>query len=323
LPRNPCAATNFKRKAVDEFALIRRYFARPGAAPGVTTGIGDDGAVLQPEPGRELIVVIDTVVAGVHFPDGIDPFDIAYRAVAVNLSDIAAMGGRPRWMTLALTLPLAAEDWLERFAEGLHAAAAEHALSLVGGDTTYGKTLVISVQITGDVPAGKALLRSGARVGDQIYVTGNVGDSAAGLELVSAGTPDPYLSARFLRPDARVAYGQKLLDVATAAIDLSDGLFADLAKLLAASGVGGTIELERLPMSQALRARFDLDACRQFALAGGDDYELCFTAATLAPPQGDGFAVTRIGRVTDSGQLVCQLEGKPVPYTDHGYRHFQ
>jgi thiamine-monophosphate kinase len=153
---------------VDEFALIRRYFARPGDAPGVSTGIGDDGAVLQPAPERELIVVIDTLVAGVHFPEGIDPFDIGYRAVAVNLSDIAAMGGRPRWMTLALTLPAAAEDWLDRFAEGLHAAAAEHAVSLVGGDTTYGRTLVVTVQITGDVPSGKALLRVGAKPGDQI-----------------------------------------------------------------------------------------------------------------------------------------------------------
>lgn len=313
---------NFKRKAVDEFALIRRYFARPGAADGVTTGIGDDGAVLQPDPGRELVVVIDTVVSGVHFPEGIDPFDIGYRAVAVNLSDIAAMGGRPRWMTLALTLPAADEDWLERFAEGLHAAAAEHALSLVGGDTTYGKTLVVSVQITGDVPSGRALLRSGARAGDQIYVTGYVGDAAAGLELLSGDTPDPYLAARFLRPSARVRYGQVLLDVATAAIDLSDGLFADLAKLLEASGVGGVIELEHLPISHALRAGFDLDTCQQFALAGGDDYELCFTSAT-PPPQADGLAVTRIGMVTGSGTLVCQLEGKIVPFEDRGYRHFQ
>lgn len=313
---------NFKRKAVDEFALIRRYFARPGAAPGVTTGIGDDGAVLQPDPGRELVVVIDTLVSGVHFPDGIDPFDIGYRAVAVNLSDIAAMGGRPRWMTLALTLPVADEDWLERFAEGLHAAAAEHAVSLVGGDTTYGKTLVVSVQITGDVPTGKALLRSGARAGDQIYVTGTVGDAAAGLELLSGSTPERNLAARFLRPNARVAYGQTLLDVATAAIDLSDGLFADLGKLLEASGVGGVIELEHLPISEALRASFDLDTCRQFALAGGDDYELCFTSAT-PPPQGVGLAVTRIGTVTKSEKLVCRLEGELVPFEDRGYRHFQ
>jgi thiamine-monophosphate kinase len=314
---------NFKHKAVDEFALIRRYFARPGNAPGVSTGIGDDGAVLQPEPDRELVVVIDTLVAGVHFPEGIDPFDIAYRAVAVNLSDIAAMGGRPRWMTLALTMPGADEHWLERFAEGLHAAALEHAVSLVGGDTCYGKTLVISVQITGDVPRGEALLRSGARVGDHIYVTGTVGAAAAGLELLSSGTPDRELSARFLRPNARLACGQALRGVATAAIDLSDGLFADLTKLLDASGVGGVLELERLPLSSALRARFELDACRQFGLAGGDDYELCFTAGTAAEPDAAGCPVTRIGTVTDGKQLVCKLDGELVPFADSGYRHFQ
>lgn len=308
---------------MDEFALIRQYFARPGQHPGVVTGIGDDGAVLQPDPEHELIVVIDTLVAGVHFPEAIDAFDIGYRAVAVNLSDIAAMGGRPRWMTLALTLPAASEHWLGRFAEGLHAAGAEHAVALVGGDTTYGKTLVITVQISGDVPAGKALHRRGAQPGDAIYVTGTVGDAAAGLELVAGGTTDSFLARRFLRPTPRVAYGQALRDVATAAIDLSDGLYADLAKLLVASGVGGILQLECLPLSEALRARFDSDACRQFALAGGDDYELCFTAAATDVPDGKGLAVTRIGTVTPGAQLRCEQHGELVPFVDSGYRHFQ
>jgi thiamine-monophosphate kinase len=179
------------------------------------------------------------------------------------------------------------------------------------------------VQITGDVPIGKALQRSGARVGDQIYVTGTVGDAAAGLELLAIGTPDRYLARRFLRPNARVAYGQALRDVASAAIDLSDGLFADLAKLLAASGVGGILELERLPFSADLCARFDVDACRQFALAGGDDYELCFTSSAEPLPAGNGFAVTRIGKVTPGKQLKCLLDGELVPFADSGYRHFQ
>lgn len=307
---------------MDEFELIRQYFARPDAAPGVIVGIGDDGAVLQPALDTELVVVIDTLVAGVHFPHGIDPFDIGYRAVAVNLSDIAAMGGRPRWMTLALTLPAAEPDWLSRFAEGLHAAGAAYGVSLVGGDTTYGKLLVVTVQITGDVPCGKALQRSGAKAGDSIYVTGTVGDAAAGLETVASGTPDNYLARRFLRPDARVAYGQSLRDVATAAIDLSDGLFADLAKLLAASDVGGTLELERLPFSAELRARFDLDACRQFGLAGGDDYELCFTSSAQRLPDAGSLPVTRIGTVTAVTGLVCELDGELVPFADAGYRHF-
>ncbi len=308
---------------MDEFELIQTYFVRSGEAPGVSTGIGDDGAVLRPDPGRELIAVIDTLVEGVHFPDDTDPFDIGYRVVAINLSDIAAMGGRPRWMTLALTLPVAEKDWVGRFAEGLHTAAGEHQLVLVGGDTTSGKSLVVSVQITGDVVTGKAIKRSGAGIGDEIYVTGTVGDAAAGLELLAAGNPDTYLSARFLRPTARVGYGQQLNDVATAAIDLSDGLFADLAKLLTASGVGGALDLEKLPLSGKLRALFGTAEQRSLALSGGDDYELCFTVQPgVAPPDAD-FPVTRIGTVTDSGQLICRLGGELVPFTDSGYRHFQ
>ena len=160
---------------MDEFELIQRNFVRSGEVAGVSTGIGDDGAVLQPDAGKELIAVMDTLVEGIHFPDTTDPFDIGYRVVAVNLSDVAAMGGRPRWMTLALTLPLAEETWIARFAEGLHAAAEEFDVALVGGDTTTGKTLVVSVQIIADIDAGKAIKRSGAQAGDHIYVTGTVG----------------------------------------------------------------------------------------------------------------------------------------------------
>ena len=323
MPRNHCVATKFKRKAVDEFELIQTYFARAGEVAGVSTGIGDDGAVLQPEPGRELIAVIDTLVADVHFPDGTDPFDIAYRAVAVNLSDVAAMGGRPRWMMLALTLPSAKEDWLARFSEGLHTAATEYEVVLVGGDTTFGRSLVVSVQITGDVATGKAIKRNGAKVGDRIYVTGTPGDAAAGLELLLAGTPDNYLSARFLRPNPRVDYGQSLIDIATAAIDVSDGLFGDLAKLLRASGVGGVLDLQHLPQSTQMAALFNEDEWRRFALSGGDDYELCFTSSSASVPAGRGFPVSRIGTVTDGDGLICRLDGELVPFVDSGYRHFQ
>jgi thiamine-monophosphate kinase len=290
---------------------------------GVTTGIGDDGAVLQPDSGRELISVIDTLVEGIHFPDGTDPFDIAYRAVAVNLSDIAAMGGRPRWMSLALSMPAVEESWIGRFAEGLHGAAAEHQVVLVGGDTTQGKSLVVSVQITGDIVSGTAIKRSGAQAGDQVYVTGTVGDAAAGLELLIAGDPQPFLSGRFLRPNARVAYGQALTGVATAAIDVSDGLFADLSKLLTASGVGAVLQLEKLPLSQELCTFFDPEAQRRFALSGGDDYELCFTAAAGSAPVLGEMRVTGIGSVTEDKSLVCHLDGQVVPYADSGYRHFQ
>ena len=313
----------YKHKAVDEFELIQKHFVRGGEVAGVSTGIGDDGAVLQPDPGKELIAVMDTLVAGIHFPDATDPFDIAYRVVAVNLSDVAAMGGRPRWMTLALTLPVAEETWVARFAEGLHAAADEFDLALVGGDTTTGKTLVVSVQIIADIDAGKAIKRSGAQPGDHIYVTGTVGDAAAGLALISSGQPHPYLSARFLRPNARIEFGQALVGAASAAIDVSDGLFADLSKMLTASSVGGVLDIDALPLSTELREAFDGEAQRRFALSGGDDYELCFTLGPDSPLPLTDTRITRIGSVIAGDQLSCRLDGALVPYEDSGYLHFQ
>lgn len=321
-PPRPCVPQKYIRKAVDEFELIRKYFVGADEAEGVVVGIGDDGAVLQPDPDRELVSVVDTIVAGVHFPEGTDAFDIGYRSVAINVSDIAAMGARPRWMTLALTLPSAKKKWLRGFAEGLRAAAAEYDVALVGGDTTSGKELVVSVQVIGDVIAGAALLRNGARAGDTIYVTGTVGDAAAGLELMNSGTPDDALSARFLRPTARVSYGQSLVGVASAVIDLSDGLYGDLRKLLSASGVGAVLNLDSLPMSDALQSKYDLAAQREFALAGGDDYELCFTVTAGSLPDAGDLRVTAIGTVTAGSGIVCHDGGNVVPYDDSGYLHF-
>jgi thiamine-monophosphate kinase len=308
---------------VDEFALIQRYFVRQNEGYGVVTGIGDDGAVLRPGPGRELVSVIDTLVAGVHFPVAIDATDLGYRAVAVNLSDIAAMGGRPLWMTLALTMPSADEKWVAAFASGLHQAAAEHDVALVGGDTTQGNDVVVSVQITGDVAAGTAIHRSGAEIGDTIFVTGSVGDAAAGLELLIAEKPDDYLVSRFLRPAARVSFGQALVGVANAAIDISDGLLGDLNKLVTASGVAAEIDIERLPISNALRSSFDEAAQRRFALLGGDDYELCFTAGDVVLPELQDLRVTAIGKITDGDRLICRDSSGIVQYDHSGYRHFQ
>ena len=308
---------------MDEFELIRRHFMQPVDGPGVIVGIGDDGAIFEPEPGRELIAVIDTLVENVHFLSDTSAADIGYRVVAVNLSDIAAMGGRPRWMTLALTLRDASSEWVGQFATGLHAAAAEHGVSLIGGDTTCGSCVVATVHITGDVESGMAILRNGAKPGDTIYVTGTVGDAAAGLELIREGRPDPYLSGRFLRPCARVNFGQSLSGVATAAIDISDGLFADLQKMLAASGFGGVVDLDRLPVSDQLKATFEKDAVRRFALAGGDDYELCFTANAAEFPDAGDLRVTAIGSVTSNAGLVCMEEGNVVEYSDSGYLHFK
>jgi len=305
---------------VDEFELIRRYFAGHDAARGVVVGVGDDGAVLAPDPDREQVQVIDTLVEGTHFPPATAAADVGYRVVAVNLSDIAAMGARPRWMTLALTLSDKDECWVEAFAGGLLEAAREGGVALVGGDMTSGDVTVATVHMTGEVEPGGALLRSGARAGDTIYVTGTVGDAAAGLELLRRGEHDDGLVRRFLRPRARLDMGAALVGRARAAIDVSDGLVGDLGKLLDASGVGGEIDIECVPLSTAIRARFAAADCERFALTGGDDYELCFTADADDVAGIDGIAA--IGRVTRGQGLVCRKHGRVVKVDDAGYRHF-
>ena len=223
-------------------------------------------------------------------------------------------------MTLALTLWDKDEGWVEAFAAGLYEAAAEHGVSLVGGDTTQGDSVVITLHISGEVDEGGALLRSGAQPGDTVFVTGTVGDAAAGLELLHEGVVDGELVRRFLRPTARIATGLRLGGNAHAAIDLSDGLVADLKKLLDASGVGAVLEIEKVPLSDALRSCFDIDSARQFALTGGDDYELCFAAPADAVADIDG--ITAIGRVTAGRDLVCRHDGEIVEVDVSGYRHF-
>ncbi|MCP4301441.1 MAG: thiamine-phosphate kinase [Gammaproteobacteria bacterium] len=306
---------------MDEFELISRFFDRQLMTPGVLTGIGDDGAVLKPDPGRDQIQVIDTLVEGVHFPADSNAADIGYRVVAVNLSDIAAMGGRPRWMTLALTLSQKDEQWVADFARGLFEAAAEYDVALVGGDMTSGESVVATVHISGEIEEGKALLRSGAQAGDTIFVTGTVGDAAAGLALLSRGEHDDFLVSRFLRPSPRIETGRSLVGRANAVIDVSDGLIGDLKKLLDASGVGGKLDIERVPLSNAISSHFDEADRTRFALTGGDDYELCFTAR---PDAVEGIAdVTAIGKITSEPGLVCRNNGVIVDCDDSGYRHFQ
>jgi thiamine-monophosphate kinase len=303
---------------VDEFELIRRYFARDAQASDVIVGIGDDGAVLELAPGIQQVQVIDTMVEGVHFPSDMAAADVGYRVVAVNLSDIAAMGAKPRWMTLALTLADQDESWVDQFAAGLFDAAREYDVELVGGDTTSGKVIVATVHMTGVVEEGAALLRSGANVGDTVFVTGTVGDAAAGLALLRDGEREEYLQRRFLRPRARVAKGRELIGQASAAIDLSDGLVGDLRKLLDASGVGADIDIECIPTSETLRQRFAAEEALEFALTGGDDYELLFTG----PADIDIDDATPIGMVTAGTDLRCRLNGELVEVNDAGYRHF-
>jgi thiamine-monophosphate kinase len=319
---------------VDEFELIRRFFLQHEQGTGVSIGIGDDGAVVTPSPGRRLVVVADTIIAGVHYPPVLPASDVGYRAVAVNLSDVAAMGGVPRWMTLALTLTQADGPWLEDFAKGLFAAAREHDVALVGGDTTRGSQTVITVHLLGEVRPDAILVRGGANPGEGIYVTGTVGDAAGGLALLQEEASGEalddanYLIRRFSRPTARVALGAALAEVATAAIDLSDGLGTDLAKLLHASNVGGVLDLHALPMSPSLRRMFPAERVQHFALDGGDDYELCFTARAAdhervaALGAYHGTAITRIGTTERSPGLFCARNGIRLPYEDRGYRHF-
>ncbi|HSM29105.1 MAG TPA: thiamine-phosphate kinase, partial [Woeseiaceae bacterium] len=301
----------------------RLYFSRPADSPAVVAGVGDDGAVLPPPAGRELVTVIDTRVAGTHFPPSMNARDTGYRSVAVNLSDIAAMGAEPRWMTLALTLAEADADWLGDFAEGLYEAAAEWGVALVGGDTTRGDQLVVSVQISGDLAPGTALYRSGAKAGDTVFVTGTLGDAAAGLERLSAGAGDEYLVRRFTRPSARVGVGRALAGIAHAAIDLSDGLVADVSKLIEASRVGAELDLQRLPLSPELLEAAGREQALQHAMAGGDDYELCFALPASKLPADVAAEVTPIGRITREPGLVCRDGNSLVPVDDAGYRHFQ
>lgn len=307
---------------MNEFELIRRYFSGIHHAAGVVLGIGDDGAILDVPVGQQLVAVIDTLVAGVHFPLDTPACDIGWRALAVNLSDLAAMGANPRWFTLALTLPEADEAWLAGFAEGLAAQAAQAGVSLVGGDTTQGP-LTITVQAEGCVPAGQALRRAGARVGDAIYVSGSPGEAAAGLAVHQGRLPEGEgsgaLLERFFRPRPRLALGLALRGVATACIDVSDGLLQDLGHILRASGVGAELDLPALPLSAALRTAAGGRA-QELALCGGDDYELCFTvpAGTVLPAWD--IRVSRIGTVVAGQGIIDQASRQPLKAA--GYQHF-
>ena len=322
-----------KRRArtLDEFQVIDRYFTRQSNDPRVVLGIGDDAAVVK--TGAATAVATDTLVAGVHFPDDLTGDAVGHRAMAVNLSDLAAMGATPRWCTLALTLPDSNHAWLESFAQGLFALAAEHGVELVGGDTTRGP-LSVTLQVLGDIDADCMLTRGGAAVGDDIHVTGTLGDAAAGLELVSrcrSGTSEAHrmLSSRFLKPTPRVAAGIALRGLASAAIDVSDGLLADLGHLCRASGCAASVDMEGLPVSPQLRELFPRRDAETWALTGGDDYELCFTA----PPSrrrrieqalaACETPVRRIGQLHEGRGVHCRRGGQTMELpAASGYSHF-
>ena len=306
---------------MDEFELIKKFFDLNKIGSGVVIGIGDDGAVLEPNINMHQVQVIDTLVENIHFPSTIDPADIAYRAVMINLSDIAAMGAIPRWMTLSLTVNNMNYKWYEKFSNGLFEASNHYQVSLVGGDLNFGPNISVTISISGEINPGQALLRNGAEIGDSIYVTGTVGDAAAGLELLKKNKQNNYLTQRFLRPTPRIKMGRELIGKATAAIDISDGLLGDLKKILVNRNLGADIQLDLLPISKALSNHFNSDECYSFALNGGDDYELCFTAKDEDVSNISG--VTRIGSLNDSGSILCHLQNNIYKFEDESYRHFE
>ncbi|MDO3381182.1 thiamine-phosphate kinase [Gilvimarinus algae] len=326
--------------AAGEFELIDHYFkpAPDELAPdSVVLGIGDDGAIVQPDPAQQLVVAADTLVADVHFPADADPELVGERSLRVNLSDLAAMGATPAWFTLSLTLPPqwpeeARRRWVAGFSRGLKACARAYDCSLIGGDTTSGP-LTVAIQMLGQVPPGKALRRDGAAVDDFVLVTHRLGDGAAALaalkgEVSFAPEHASYLQQRFYRPEPRLLEGIVLREIASSAQDISDGLLADLGHLCAASDLAAEIDVAQLPLSRALEA-LPCEQAYHWALTGGDDYELVFTVAPdkmplLAMAQASGeIDASVIGRIVTGAGVHCELDGKPYRLARAGYRHFE
>ncbi|MBB3189622.1 thiamine-phosphate kinase [Halomonas cerina] len=309
-----------------EFELISRFFTPmpPGPAAGVALGVGDDATLLVPTPGERLAVSVDTSVAGVHFPEDAPAEAIGHRALAVSLSDLAAMGARARWCLMSLTLPEADDAWLAAFARGFHALCEATGTTLVGGDVTRGQ-LAIGVTVMGEVSPADALVRGGARPGDRLAVTGALGGGAGGLALWQRGIHDldhPLL-ARYLRPLPRLAAGLALRGLASAAIDISDGLLADLGHVLEASGVGADLNAEMLPLAEGLAEALGDEAARHAALCGGDDYELLVSLppSRLAEARRRladlGLSLSLVGRITaERGVRGVAAEAMP------GWQHF-
>jgi thiamine-monophosphate kinase len=316
--------------SLGEFDIIARYFTRRLVRSDVLLGVGDDAAVLDAPPDRKLVVAMDTIVEGVHFPQGTSAEDVGYRALAVNLSDVAAMGAQPSWMTLSLSLPSADERWISGFACGLFELADRYNVALVGGDTVRGP-LVATVQIGGWVEADRWLTRSGAQAGDLLFVSGTPGEAAAGLAVIQkqieGGRSGAYLRRRFLRPEPRLELGRRLRTIVSAAMDVSDGLLTDVEKLCAASACGAVLDVDALPASSPMRELFGDAACVDYQLGGGDDYEIIFTASPdrtrdLAQLR-QAHAFTQIGLITAERGVRCRRHGESFATKRGGYDHFK
>lgn len=313
-----------------EFDLIEHHFRHlTVTGSDVVEGIGDDCAILRVPDGHELAVTTDTLIADVHFPEQASAADIGWKALACSLSDLAAVGADPAWATLALTLPEADDRWLAGFASGFGELAGKHGVSLVGGDMTRGPLVTVTVQAGGYLPAGTGLLRRGARPGDRLFVSGSPGEAAAGLERLHAGsTGDDSLIRRLHRPEPRVALGSRLRGLASACIDLSDGLAADVGHILHASGVGATVDEAALPRSPALEAAGSPRQVLEWILHGGDDYELCFSVSgekikEIKKLKNEFNKFSEIGAVDETpGLRLRERDGTLRMIEGHGYDHF-
>ena len=320
-----------------EFDLIRRHFVRASRDAAVALAIGDDAAVVRVAPDMDLVLAVDMMVEGRHFFAGTDAEALGHKILAVNLSDIAAMGARPRWALLAGALPAIDDDWLDAFSRGLFALAELHGLSLIGGDTTRGPR-TLSLTIAGEVPRDRAITRAGAKVGDDVWVSGTLGDAMLAVRALEGAVPldgeaQSSVRRRLERPTPRIELGQRLRGIATAMIDVSDGLTGDLGHLLASSRVGARIELEAVPRSTVLArclAGGHADVALACLLAGGDDYELCFTADVAAradvgrAAQASAVAVSRIGSITrEAGLVVNDGAGRPLASLPRSFDHFR
>ena len=319
--------------ALSEFEIIRRFFSHP--ARNAVLGVGDDAAIVRARPGYEWVMTTDMLVAGRHFARDADPRKLGHKALAVNLSDIAAMGGRPRWATLAIALPRVDARWLAAFMRGFMRLARRHGVDLVGGDTTRGP-LNICVEVVGEVPRGRALRRDGARPGDDVWVSGTLGDAALALAARRLGLRRRerlLLTQKLDAPTPRIGLGEALRGVARSAIDVSDGLVADLGHICERSRVAAVVGLERLPCSAIMKKHRDRPAARAALLAGGDDYELAFTAGRAHRERIAAIArrlrlkLARIGRIVRQRRetprvTVLDASGRPIPLRRGGYEHF-
>lgn len=314
---------------ITEFDIIQRYFKNSLTNVHTILGIGDDAAISQIPEGYELITSIDTLNIGVHFPENTAPFDIGYKALAVSLSDMAAMGAEPIGFLLSLTLPQADTAWLAEFSRGLFTLAYQHNVPLIGGDTTKGP-LSISTIVQGITPKASAICRHGANIGDLIFVTGSLGDAGLALQLLQTKNIVPSkLLTRLNQPTPRLTTGIALRNIATAAIDISDGLAADLTHLIQASNVGAEIQTEKIPLSIAIKENADLLTAYRLALSSGDDYEICFTAAASQIETIQQIALTTacpiktIGKITrDSHLIIYDDQQQPLKIDTLGYHHF-